>query len=372
MDAKHILSKKGGEVFTIACTALLAEVVKILTEKRVGALIVTDANGGLMGIVSERDIVQALDQRGIGALTSPVADIMTRRVVTCIETASDVEILTQMTEGPFRHMPVVKNQQLAGIVSIGDVVKLRLEELESKLNNIEAITAAIAHEVKQPLAAIAINCSAALRFLQRNPIDRDEVEAALNRIVSDCHRTREVFDSIRALFRAADRERQPVDVNQIIVEVLASLRNELDARGVVTRPKLMSGLPPIEGHAGQLQQVIQNLVRNAMEAMEATVGRARMLYLVTELHGSQAIKVALEDSGTGFVADQADRIFEPYVTTKAQGMGLGLAICRAIVEQHGGQLTASSDGKSGALFQLVLPIVRPGMSEAAPEEGSQA
>jgi signal transduction histidine kinase len=135
---------------------------------------------------------------------------------------------------------------------------------------------------------------------------------------------------------------------------------------------LLSDLPLIEGHSGQLQQVIHNLVRNAMEAMENIANRSRVLHVVTELYGSEAIRIVLEDSGPGFGADQADRIFEPYVTTKAQGTGLGLAICRAIVEQHGGQLTALSDGKSGALFQLVLPIVRPAVSTAAPKVWSHA
>jgi signal transduction histidine kinase len=228
-------------------------------------------------------------------------------------------------------------------------------ERDNKLMSAEAITAAIAHEVRQPLAGIVTNAGAALRWLGRTPPDHEEIRAALNRIQGEGHRTSEVFESIRALFRTGDQGRQLINVNEIIVEVLQSLRGELEDRGVDARSELIE-LPLIDGHRGQLREVVYNLVHNALEAMNTTTDRSRLLRVTTELHGRDAIAVAVEDSGPGIDSQKLDGIFTAFVTTKSHGMGLGLAICRTIVEQHGGQLTASSDGKNGALFQFVLPI----------------
>jgi signal transduction histidine kinase len=229
-------------------------------------------------------------------------------------------------------------------------------ERDSKLMSAQAIVAAIAHEVKQPLVAIAMNAGAAQRFLGRTPPDQDEVRAALDRIRSDSHRTSEVFDGIRALFGKVDQGRHRVDVNEIILGVLWSLHGELKDRGVTTHPELTSELPLVDGHGGQLRQVVFNLIYNALEAMDATTNRIREIRVRTERRGQDAIVVSIQDSGPGIDTKQLDGIFGAFVTTKAHGTGLGLAICRMIIDHHGGQLSASSDGKSGALFQFVLPI----------------
>ena len=228
-------------------------------------------------------------------------------------------------------------------------------ERDNKLMNVEAIAASIAHEIKQPLAAIVMNGGAALQLLGTAPPDHDEVRAALNDMIADSHRTSEVFEGIRALFRKVDQERQLIDMNEIILRVLQSLRGELKDHGVTTRTELMSGLPLVEGNRNQLQQVVFNLVHNALEAMNATTDRSRVLRVRTEHCGRDAIAVAVEDSGPGIDPKQLDGIFDAFFTTKAHGMGLGLAICRMIIGRHGGQLTVSSDGKRGALFQFVLP-----------------
>jgi signal transduction histidine kinase len=236
-------------------------------------------------------------------------------------------------------------------------------ERDNKLMNAQAITAAIAHEVRQPLAAIATNAGAARRFLRLSPPDTAEIEGALGRIIGESHRTSEVFDSIRALFRKADEEGRPLDINEIVRGALRSLGSEVKDRGVVVRTDLMAGLPRVAGHAGQLQEVVFNLAHNAIEAMGATTGRSRLLQVRTGLRGANTVAVEVEDSGPGIDAKQLEGIFGAFVTTKSHGMGLGLAICRMIVEQHGGQLSASSDGASGSLFQFVLPI-------AAEDKGS--
>jgi PAS domain S-box-containing protein len=235
------------------------------------------------------------------------------------------------------------------------VVKLEGER-DNKLMNIEVVTASIAHEVRQPLGAIAANGSAALRFLGRTPLDIDDLRTILNAVMSDCNRVSEVFDTIRALFRRVDLQRETIVVNDIALEVLESMREELTEHGVAAQTELASGLPPVDGYRGQLRQVMFNLIRNAIESMDNTTGRDRVLRVMTTLDGRDAIVVTVEDSGPGISPKRLDSIFEPFTTTKADGMGLGLAICRMIVERHGGRLSASSDGRSGARFQFVLPV----------------
>jgi PAS domain S-box-containing protein len=240
-------------------------------------------------------------------------------------------------------------------LALREVVAKLERERDNKLTNVEAIMAAIAHEVRQPLMAIVINGSAARRFLARVPADIDEATANLNRIITDCRRASEVFDSILTLFRREDQERQAIDVNEITLEVLQSSRGELAEQRVTTRTELASELPLISGHKRQLQQVISNLVQNAIEAMDNTTDRDRVLRVRTGLHNRDAIIVAVEDSGPGVDPKQLGSIFDAFFTTKSHGIGLGLAICRMIVERHGGQLTAASDGNNGARFQFVLP-----------------
>src|ERR1700704_1567902 len=229
-------------------------------------------------------------------------------------------------------------------------------ERDNKLMNIEVVTASIAHEVRQPLAAIAINCSAALRFLERAPLDIDEVRTIVNGMIGDCHRVSEVFETIRALFRRVDQKREPTVVNEIVLDVLQSMREELTDHGVTTETELAPELQLVDGHRHQLRQVIFNLIHNAIESMENAMDRSRVLRVKTKSHGPDSIIVAVEDSGPGIDPGGLESVFDPFITTKPDGMGLGLAICRMIVERHGGELSALSDGENGALFQFVLPV----------------
>jgi signal transduction histidine kinase len=234
---------------------------------------------------------------------------------------------------------------------------IRLEsERDNKLMNIEAVTASIAHEVRQPLGAIATNSSAALRFLEMVPPDINEVRASLDSMLGDCVRVSEVFDTILALFRRVDQKSEPIVLNEIAIDVLQPMREELRSHGVTTEIELAPELPGVDGHRNQLRQVIFNLIRNAIESMDNTMDRSRVLRVITKSRGPDAIVIEVEDSGPGINPGRLDRIFDPFVTTKPNGIGLGLAICRMIVERHGGKLSALSDGKNGARFQLVLPV----------------
>jgi len=230
-------------------------------------------------------------------------------------------------------------------------------ERDNKLLSAQALTAAIVHEVRQPLTAVSVNGSAALQFLRKTPPNLAEVRTALNDIIRDAHRTNEVLEGIRALFGKSHQKREQVDVNELILGVLQSSRKDLQDHGVETRLELASELPLVDGHRRQLEEVIFNLVHNAIEAMDATTDRDRLLQARTELSDHNAITVAVRDSGPGIDPQRLDSIFGAFVTTKSHGMGLGLAICRMIIERHGGRLTASSDGKNGSLFQVVLPTI---------------
>jgi signal transduction histidine kinase len=229
-------------------------------------------------------------------------------------------------------------------------------ERDNKLLNLEAAISVVAHEVKQPLTGIEIKSATAELVIARAPLDVGRVERIIGDIKAAGFRANAVLDSVSALFRKDQQEQQPIDVNETVSEVLQSFRSELQDHNVTAVTELASGLPLIKGHKGQLQEVLVNLVRNAIEAMDATRDRTRSLRVSTELRGRDTIKVAVQDTGPGINAKQLDDIFGAFVTTKARGMGLGLPICRMIIERHGGRLTASSDGKTGALFQFVLPI----------------
>ena len=229
-------------------------------------------------------------------------------------------------------------------------------ERDNKLLNAQAVTAAIAHEIRQPLASIVTNSDTALRYLEREPPNIDRAAAALTNIKGDGKLTSDVFEGIRALFVGSGIERQPIDLNRIVLSVTDSLKEELRRHGVVTRHELTTELPPVIGHGVQLREVVFNLINNAIEAMSMTTNRTRVLQIGTEVSGRDEITMSVQDSGPGIDPEKLDGVFNAFVSTKEHGTGLGLAICRMIIEGHGGQITATSDGKSGALFRFTLPI----------------
>jgi signal transduction histidine kinase len=229
-------------------------------------------------------------------------------------------------------------------------------ERDNKLLNAQSIVAAIAHEVRQPLTRITTGGNAAQRFLKMVPPQQDKAQTALEGIVNAGHRTSEVIDGFRALFAKSDQRQQLVDINQIILAVLESMSNELADHYIVPRSELTSELPQVHGNRSQLQEVVTNLIVNAIEAMETTSSQDRVLLVRTEFCDDKAIAVIVKDSGPGIDENNLGSIFTPFMTTKGDGKGLGLAICRMIVEYHGGKLTASSDHKGGASFQFILPV----------------
>ena len=221
------------------------------------------------------------------------------------------------------------------------------------------LSASIAHEVNQPLAAIVANANAGLRFLAKVTPNIDEARAALKRIVSDGHRAGEVVGSVRAMFKKDSEEKGPLDLNGLIQDVLGHVRGDLQKQGIVVKLGLSGSLPLVRGHSGELQQVIFNLVKNAADAMRSVSDRPRVLKVESVVDGSDGVLVSIEDSGTGIDAKDVGRIFESFFTTKSQGMGMGLSICRSIVEAHHGRLWASPAIGHGAVFHIRLPAVVP-------------
>ena len=235
-------------------------------------------------------------------------------------------------------------------------------ERDNKLMNLEAMAASIGHEVRQPLAGISSNGGAALRFLGHTPPNLEEARLALQRMVKDSHRASQVFDNIRTLFGKADQGHEPIDVNELALGVLQALREELKDHRITTQAELTSQLPFVMGHRGQLQEVFINLVHNAIEAMAAIDDDQRILRVRAERHGGNAITVAVEDSGPGIDPQQLKTIFDAFITTKPNGLGLGLAICRLIIERHKGSLSVAPAEPRGSAFRIVLPA---GMSGVA-------
>jgi signal transduction histidine kinase len=227
-------------------------------------------------------------------------------------------------------------------------------ERNNKLMSLAATTAAISHEIKQPLTAITANGLALRRLLETEQLDLEEARSAVKDVVGDAYRVAHVLDNLRALFGKVDREQEPIDLNKVVVGALRAMRAELNDHRIAAGLDLARELPPVMGHSGQLQEVMMNLLHNAIEALGAIKSDRRTLNVRTRRDGGNAIVVEVEDSGPGIDPNRLESIFDAFVTTKPQGTGLGLAICRMIIERHGGQLSARSNGKDGALFRLVL------------------
>jgi PAS domain S-box-containing protein len=240
----------------------------------------------------------------------------------------------------------------------------RFSELQSELAHANRLatmgqlTASIAHEVKQPIGATVTNAQAALRFLDSQPVDLDEIREIFNDIVKDGNRASEVFERIRDLTKKTSPRRDRFDINSAIREVIELVRGEVVKNGVEVEIQLLDSLPMIEGDRVQLQQVILNLIINAIQAVSTLTQDRRRLHISTENAAPKGLRVAVRDSGPGLGPDNIERLFEPFYTTKPDGMGMGLSICRSIIEAHGGQLSAAINVPQGAIFQFTLPIAK--------------
>ena len=224
------------------------------------------------------------------------------------------------------------------------------------------MAASIAHEINQPLAAIVNNASASLRWLGQDPPNMKRARSVLKRVVSDAGRASEVISSIRGMLEKGSQERVELDVNDLIREVMTFVRADLRHHGITVKAELDEDLPRMSGVRIQLQQVLLNLIANAVESMASVEHRARVLTVRSQKIGENDIAVTIEDTGTGIDQTDLERIFEPFFSTKPEGMGMGLSICRSIVEAHGGRITGSPASGGGSVFQVILPHDEPSQS----------
>jgi PAS domain S-box-containing protein len=245
---------------------------------------------------------------------------------------------------------------------------MRAQRAEASLRTVEAelahvsritalgqLTASIAHEVKQPIAAARNNASAALNFLDKQPPDLGEVREALSCIVDDADRAGAIIDRIRDHIKKAPPQKDRFDLNEAINEVIVLARGEITKNGVSVKTHLTEGALPVEGDRVQLQQVVLNLIVNALEAMGSVQEGPRELSISTEQAQGNGVRVAVRDTGPGIDANHLERVFEAFYTTKSGGVGMGLSICRSIIDAHGGRLWAEANEPHSSVFQFTLP-----------------
>jgi signal transduction histidine kinase len=231
---------------------------------------------------------------------------------------------------------------------------LEIAELNRQADTAILVTS-IAHEISQPLAAVVSNGNAGLRWLDGKIPNVERARTTLSNIVRAGQRAGEIIDSIRAISKKEHRVRAPISVNELIREVLALVEAELQTHHIAVQTTLTEAKPEVLADRVQLRQVMLNLIENAIEAMSFPVVTTRVLHLKTELDGSQNIIVAVQDSGTGIDRENIERVFERFFTTKTQGMGMGLTICRSIIESHNGRLWAEAGLGQGSVFWISLP-----------------
>jgi PAS domain S-box-containing protein len=237
----------------------------------------------------------------------------------------------------------------------------RLRQLETDLAHLNRLsvmgelTASLAHEILHPIATARNNARAGMRFLEMSPPNLDEVREALACVVRDADRGKDIISRIRDHIKKAPPREEPVDLNEAITEVIVMVRNAIDRNRVSIRTCLMEQMGSVRGDRVQLQQVVMNLILNAVEAMTSVEEGERDLLISTELSLRSGILVAVRDTGPGVDRERLDQIFKPFYTTKASGIGMGLSICRSIIDAHGGQLWAEANQPRGTVFRFTLP-----------------
>jgi len=256
------------------------------------------------------------------------------------------------------------NERLIAAIAERTRTEAALRETQNELARAERImtigelTASIAHEISQPLAAVVSNAAAALNWLQRNPPDISETTASVVAIKAAGDRAGDIITRIRSLIKRGAPERATLNINDVVDSVLATVMAEQNAKDVVIERSLEPDLPVVLGDRIQLQQLVWNLVNNAIEAMADVFDRPRELVVCTRRIPDDGICIAIKDSGSGLADADITRLFQPFYSTKAEGTGMGLSICRSIAEAHGGGISAVSRSPFGTVFCVHLPTAR--------------
>ena len=291
----------------------------------------------------------------------------------------DYEYRLLMPDASVKHVHVVAHAvrdhgyQLEFIGALMDVTaaKQAEEELQktqtelahvTRVTALGELTASIAHEVNQPLAALVTNAEACLRWLDRGTPDLGEARGAVESIIKDGNRAAEVIRHVRALTNKTDTQKTPLDINDVVNEVIVLVQRELFSHRVSLRTEFAPALPVVLADRVQLQQVTINLIMNGIEAMQPITDRPRELVIRSHQDEARQVLVTVEDCGVGISAENVDRLFNAFFTTKSSGMGMGLSICRSIIAAHGGRMSAANNAGPGATFQFTLPLHQEGTS----------
>ena len=297
----------------------------------------------LLAFMTHRHIVSSLGH--LGGIVAKVGKSKTSNAISDRDTKDEFKSLTLAFNEMLAELAAAREREIA------DQARSAQQTL---LTTMGQMAASIAHELNQPLAAMVTNGNASLRFLANSTPDLDEVRAALKCVVSDGHRASQVIRTIRSMFKKDGQKKAQVNVNQLIQEVLGLMQGDLENQQVSLRTELEAQPIQVLGDRVQLQQVILNLITNAIDAMGSVTERPRVLRVRSETKESGVV-ITVEDSGAGIDPKITGRIFDAFYTTKSHGMGIGLAICRSIIEAHGGGISASPGNPNGCIFQVVLP-----------------
>jgi signal transduction histidine kinase len=239
---------------------------------------------------------------------------------------------------------------------LANALILQRRERTNRLLTVEAVTSAIAHELRTPMGAIALNASTALSQLRSNPPELEEMDDILSDIEADTHRVAAILSSIRELSKNTTDRRAISRADDAVRLVLRLLQHDLQINEVSVATEFQDNIPEVHLDSTQLQQVLLNLVKNAIEAMSSVTLESRLLRLTTSYDGHSKVLLSVEDSGPGIPVEDQKRIFDPFFTTKSGGMGLGLAICFAVVERQGGKLRLVKSDCNGSIFELAIPV----------------
>jgi PAS domain S-box-containing protein len=285
----------------------------------------------------------------------------------------DILFRAALRDGVIKHLHTVGRPQIDESGAVVEYIGVTMDETErvhanaamqeaqselarvSRLTTMGELAASIAHEIKQPLAAVVANGNAALRWLAHDPPNLEETRDSIRAILNDGHRASEVTGRIQSLLKHSSPDYAELDLNDAIRDVLELMMSALRSRGVVVQTQLSSGLQKALGDRIQLQQVIMNLIMNGADAMSAVADRPRILNIASQIDSAGNLLVSVKDSGSGIDQAIRDNIFKPLFTTKASGMGMGLSICRSIIEAHGGKLWAAPAVPYGTDFRFIVP-----------------
>jgi signal transduction histidine kinase len=326
---------------------LLLERIDDLNRQRLISLIVIGALGMLgllVALLTYRDMIVPIKR--LAELANTIRETKNYGLRFKYESRDEIGRLAGAFNEMLGELSVAREREIMSQTEIARV---------SRLTTMGAMVASIAHEIRQPLAAVVANSHAGTRWLTREEPNLGEVRAALESIGENGHRANEVITSISAMFKKNPDRRMPVDINEVVNNVLNLSRGELRSRKITLHTKLAPDLPRVSADSVQLTEVLLNLVMNAAEAMSATAEKLRVLAIASRLD-AEGVTITVEDSGAGIDAKSTEQIFEAFFTTKSTGMGMGLAICRSIIAAHDGRLWASPGNSCGAIFHIVLPV----------------